>query len=64
MISEASGFGLYGSKVTRRNFPKIQILTIEEVLTGAKPQLPGDYCISPYKSANHFKNKNQNSIFD
>jgi len=49
MKEEAIKKGFYKSSILNKNFPKIQILTIEEVLNGEKPQIP--YQMSPHKKA-------------
>jgi hypothetical protein len=40
MRDEAASAGFYRSPGWNRNYPKIQILTIEELLDGAQPNLP------------------------
>jgi hypothetical protein len=40
MRGEASGAGLYYSPLMDRHYPKIQILTIEQLLEGKRPELP------------------------
>lgn len=40
MITEASQKGLYHSAVFNKDFPRIQIFTIEEILSGKKPDTP------------------------
>jgi site-specific DNA-methyltransferase (adenine-specific) len=49
MKVEAIKKGFYKSSILNKDFPKIQILTIEEVLNGKKPQIP--YQMSPHKKA-------------
>lgn len=64
MMAEAAGYGFYTSKITRKDYSKCQILTIEEVLSGTQPHLPGDFRISPFKKAVFRLSSNQNSIFE
>lgn len=40
MEKEAIAAGFYHNPIIKRDFPKIQILTIEELLNGAEPKLP------------------------
>lgn len=40
MITEASQKGLYHSVVFNKDFPRIQIFTIEDILSGKKPDTP------------------------
>ena len=40
MTTEATGAGFYRSEGWNQNYPKIQILTIEALLHGAKIQIP------------------------
>ncbi|MBU1626498.1 restriction endonuclease [bacterium] len=41
MKTEAAQKGLYESEVWGKNYPRIQILTIEELFNGKKPEIPG-----------------------
>ncbi len=57
MQEEAIQKGFYRLEILNKDFPKIQILTIEELLNGIKPQIP--YKIFPHKKAvAEEKNKN------
>ncbi|MDW8424221.1 MAG: DNA methyltransferase [Aquificaceae bacterium] len=49
MLEEASKAGFYSCNITGRQFPKLQVITIEELLSGKRPDVP--YQISPYKQA-------------
>jgi site-specific DNA-methyltransferase (adenine-specific) len=49
MITEALEAGYYHSKFMNRDYPKIQIITIRELLDGVEPRLPPLY--SPYRLA-------------
>jgi site-specific DNA-methyltransferase (adenine-specific) len=40
MVTEASKFGLYAHDISGAKYPKIQILTIEELLSDKKPSIP------------------------
>lgn len=42
MIAEAASMGFYHSPGWQRNFPRLQIFTIEELLDGRKPELPNN----------------------
>ncbi|MBF0553062.1 MAG: restriction endonuclease [Nitrospirae bacterium] len=49
MVKEAAGKGLYRFKLTNKDYARIQILTIEDLFKGKKPDIP--YRISTYKKA-------------
>ncbi len=49
MITDAVSAGFYRSQLSGKDYPRIQILTIEELLKGTKPQIPNQ--ISPFKKA-------------
>jgi site-specific DNA-methyltransferase (adenine-specific) len=49
MIKDAVSAGYYRSQLSGKDYPKIQILTIEELLKGIKPKIPNQ--ISPFKKA-------------
>jgi adenine specific DNA methylase Mod len=49
MIKDAISAGYYRSQLSGKDYPKIQILTIEELLKGIKPKIPNQ--ISPFKKA-------------
>ena len=49
MVTEALSAGFYKSQLSGRDYPRIQILTIEELLKGVKPKIPNQ--ISPFKKA-------------
>jgi site-specific DNA-methyltransferase (adenine-specific) len=52
MISEAVDAGEFTTPITaKREFPKIQILTVEELLKGKKPDLPQGLVKNYYKEA-------------
>lgn len=53
MVKEATAAGLYDSPLWLDKFPRIQILTIEEILKGAKVKMPPPY--SAYKQAPRVK---------
>ena len=40
MIATAAQSGIWTDEVTGHNFPKIQIITIEELLDGKQPDMP------------------------
>ena len=40
MVSEAAGAGFYHSELWQKDYPRVQILTVEELLNGAEVKLP------------------------
>jgi hypothetical protein len=46
MLVEAAQAGTYHSELWGKSYPRIQILQVEEILQGKKPELPGR--ISPF----------------
>ncbi len=64
MVSEAAGFGFHRSEVLRKDYSKIQILTVEDAIAGKKPNLPSEFLISPFKNAGFKSSSKQNKIFD
>ena len=40
MLTEAAAAGFYESEFWRRKFPRVQIITIEEMLSGKRPDIP------------------------
>ncbi|MBN1286482.1 MAG: restriction endonuclease, partial [Anaerolineae bacterium] len=40
MLAEAAGAGFYYSKTLNRDYPRLQILTVEELMAGQTPSLP------------------------
>ncbi|MEO5361018.1 MAG: restriction endonuclease [Nitrospirota bacterium] len=51
MNKEASGKGLYRFTLLNKDYARIQILTIEDLFNGKKPDIPSNYQISAYKKA-------------
>ncbi|MDQ1317258.1 MAG: hypothetical protein QG588_909 [Candidatus Poribacteria bacterium] len=49
MRTESVMKGFYKSKILQKDYPRIQIFTIKEILDGKKPNIP--YHINPYKKA-------------
>ncbi|MDP2168239.1 MAG: DNA methyltransferase, partial [Thermodesulfovibrionales bacterium] len=49
MAKEAAATGFYHSVILNKDFPKMQIMTIEELLNGRKPKIP--YQFVSYKQA-------------
>ncbi len=49
MIKEAAGKGLFRSKTFHRDYPTLQIFTIDDLLSGKLPNLP--YQVQAYKKA-------------
>jgi DNA modification methylase len=65
MRLEADTAGLYRSELWKRDYPKIQILTIKELLDGKRPALP-PYVMPNYQQAQRIPDKvgEQRGIFD
>ncbi|MBF0487295.1 MAG: restriction endonuclease [Nitrospirae bacterium] len=51
MNKEAAGKGLYRFTLLNRDYARIQILTVEDLFNGKKPDIPSIYQISTYKKA-------------
>jgi site-specific DNA-methyltransferase (adenine-specific) len=49
MVTEAVSKGFYRSKLTGRDYPAIQILTVEDILAGKRPEVPSQ--VSAVKKA-------------
>jgi DNA modification methylase len=49
MITEAAAAGFYHNDFWQKDFPRVQILTVEEMLAGKRPQMP--YGRSPFAQA-------------
>jgi len=63
MKTEAVSAGFYHSELMQRDYPRIQIATIKDLLQGRDPQLPPHY--SPFRLAERRKRANQQpSLFD
>ncbi|MDP3065076.1 MAG: DNA methyltransferase [Chloroflexota bacterium] len=60
MRVEAASAGFHRSPLWQRDFPKVQIFTIEELLAGKRPDLPGK--LSPYAKAQRVKTGRQIAI--
>lgn len=61
MIAEAASMGFYHSPGWKRDFPRLQIFTIEELLNGRKPELPNNVT---FAKAPKVKNKAQQQQAD
>ncbi len=61
MITEAAGKGLYRSKILDRDFSRIQILTIQDLLEGRKPDIP--WQVSAVKKAESHIGERDLSLF-
>lgn len=68
MQTEALSSGYYHSQVWERDYPRIQILTIEEILSGERPDLPktplGAESFKKADSVAKEKNINKPKLFD
>lgn len=51
MVETANTYGLWEDEFTKAKFPKIQIITIEELLAGTMPKMPTP--LSPYVKAEY-----------
>ena len=40
MTTEAATAGFYDSEFWKRKFPRVQIITVEEMLAGKRPDMP------------------------
>jgi len=40
MLAEAAGAEMFHSELADRDYPRVQIITIRELLDGRKPQIP------------------------
>ena len=49
MLTEAAAAGFYESGFWQRSYPRVQVITIEDMLAGKRPDLP--YGGSPYAKA-------------
>jgi DNA modification methylase len=59
MITEAAAAGFYRSPAYDRDYPRIQLITVKELLDGIRPQLPPSLSAgSAYKSAPRAHNGN------
>ena len=59
MIKEAVDAGIFTTPITNKaEFPKIQILTVDELLSGHKPNLPQGLIKNYYKEAKSIEKKN------
>lgn len=49
MVTEAAGAGFYHNDLWQKDYPRVQIITVEEVLAGKRPDMPPQ--ISPFAEA-------------
>lgn len=61
MIKEALGKGVYKSPTRRKPLPRIQVLTIEELLKGKYPELPRSSLLDSFKKAEKYNENPQNN---
>jgi hypothetical protein len=66
MVKEASASDLYESEAVGKKFPKIQIITVGELLSGKKIEMPHHAAQATFKKAEKFlkKDSEQTTIFD
>lgn len=55
MIKEAAGKGFFKSKVSHKDYARIQILTIEDILNGKRPDVPIQFSLASHKKAESVK---------
>lgn len=60
MQTEATGKGYYRSPTWKKDYPKIQILTVEDLLSGKQPKLPPT--VAAHKQAKRVNSKEQLEI--
>ena len=49
MVTEAASAGMYENELWQKKYPRVQILTIEEILDGKRPEMPQQH--SPFAKA-------------
>lgn len=64
MIEEAILAGSYKTNYSLKEFPKIQILTIKELLAGIQPDLPYGLVKNHFKQAQPIENNNNRKMFN
>ena len=67
MLREALTKGKYKSSSGGKSYPRIQILTIQQLLNGQPPQLPKSLTLDPYKKASRYNPEIENEngeLFD
>jgi site-specific DNA-methyltransferase (adenine-specific) len=65
MVREASASDLYEAEALGKKFPKIQIITVGELLEGKKIEMPYHAPVTFKKAKNYTKkDSEQTSIFD
>ncbi len=63
MRTEALEAGFYHSELMQRDYPRMQIVTIGELLHGKEPAMPPTF--SPYRIAEHQRrDAQQPTLFD
>ena len=62
MTSEAIGKGFYHSEGWNKDYPKLQILTIEDLLTGKQPDMPPSSITFKQAERMGTKNKEQGKL--
>jgi hypothetical protein len=55
MLTEAAAAGFYESELWQRKYPRVQILTIEDILNGKRPEVP--WGAAPFAKAPKEKEK-------
>ncbi|HCW32023.1 TPA: site-specific DNA-methyltransferase [Candidatus Peregrinibacteria bacterium] len=64
MIHEAIEAGKFKVRFNDQEFPKIQIITVEDLLHGEKPDLPHGLSLKYHKEAQSVKSNHQESLFE
>jgi DNA modification methylase len=57
MVTEAAAAGFYESELWQRKYPRVQILTIEDILNGKRPEVP--WGAAPFAKAPKEKEKSE-----
>lgn len=63
LVKESKQYGLYYNKYLQRNFPKIQVICVEELLNGSKMPIPTTTTHEVVKSAENKTPTNQIGLF-
>ena len=63
LVKESKQYGLYHNKYLERDFPKIQVICVEELLEGIKMPIPTTSTLDVVKSAEDKTPTNQIGLF-
>jgi len=62
MITECKKIGRYKNNLMEQEYPKIEIITIEDILKGKRITIPTSHQITVIKSAQLKENNNQTKL--